>query len=69
MRREDDPEHDFTRGRVCITNLVVFCDGMTALVEKGSMIDVIFLDLCKALDMDFQDETNHRFSCSFPFHL
>ena len=45
-----DSQHGFTQGRLCLTNLVAFYDGLTALVERGRAPHIVNFDLCKSFD-------------------
>lgn len=45
-----DSQHGSTKIKLCLINLVVFHNEVTASVNKAA-VDVIFLDFCKAFDI------------------
>lgn len=45
-----DSQLAFIKGKSCLSNLVAFHDGMTTLVDKRNVTDVIFLSFCKAFE-------------------
>ena len=43
-------QHELTKGKSSLTNLIAFCDGMTSWVNERRTVDVVYLDLSKAFD-------------------
>ncbi|GAB0185944.1 mitochondrial enolase superfamily member 1 [Grus japonensis] len=45
-----DSQRGFTKGKLCLTNLVALYGKIILLIHKGRVTDVIYLVLCKAFD-------------------
>ena len=43
-------QHGFMRGKSCTTNLLSFLEKVTAAIDRGDPVDVVFLDFAKAFD-------------------
>ena len=45
-----DSQHGFMPGRSCLTNLLTFLEKVTADIDSGFPVDVVYLDFSKAFD-------------------
>jgi len=43
-------QHEFVKGKSCLTNLISFYDKVTCLLDERKAVDVVYLDLSKAFD-------------------
>lgn len=44
-------QHGFTKGKLCLTNLINSCDELIDLVDKGRAVGIVYLNLSKAFDI------------------
>jgi len=44
-------QHEFMKGRLCLTNLISFYDWVSRLVNEGKAVNVVYLEFSKAFDM------------------
>jgi len=47
-----DSQHGFRKGRSCLTNILLFLDEVLRSVDEGHCVDIVFLDLAKAFDIE-----------------
>jgi hypothetical protein len=45
-----ESQHGFMPGKLCTSNLVEFIERVTKLVDKGTAVDIFYLDFAKVLD-------------------
>ena len=43
-------QHELTKGKSCLTNLIDFYDDMTGWIDEGRAVEVVYLDFSKAFD-------------------
>jgi len=43
-------QHGFTKGKLFLTSLIAFSNGMTGWIDEGRAVDVVYLDFSKAFD-------------------
>jgi len=46
----DQDQHGFTKGRSCLSNLLIFQKSVIDMLDDGYSVDIIYLDLQKAFD-------------------
>ena len=45
-----ESQHGFMPGKSCTTNLIVFMDKLTEIIDRGKPADIFYLDFAKAFD-------------------
>ena len=53
-------QHGFTKGRSCLSKLLICQDSIMTMIDEGSAVDIIYLDLQKAFDKVPHDRLMQR---------
>ena len=43
-------QHGFTSGKSCLSNLLEFFEEVTKTIDRGEVVDLVYLDFAKAFD-------------------
>ena len=46
----NDSQHGFSKGKSCLTNLLVFIEDISRMLDEGKDVDIVYLDYAKAFD-------------------
>jgi len=57
-----ETQHGFRKGKLCLTNLLVFLDRITRCIDEGGSMDVVFFGPCKGIQQGSPQETNRKFA-------
>lgn len=61
----DDSQLGFTKGKLCLTDLVAFCYGVTVLVDKGKQLMLTTCTCVKPLTVKYDVFINKFERCGF----
>lgn len=48
-------QHEFTKGKLCLTNMTAFKDEMTGWLNKGRAVDTVYFDFSKPFSTVFHN--------------
>lgn len=43
-------QHGFMKGKLCLTNVIAFCDKMTDLMHEGRVVGIFYLSFSNLFD-------------------
>jgi len=49
-------QHEFTKGKSCLTSLINFYDEMAGLIDKGRVVDIVYKSLSSVRLLLFSPE-------------